>query len=253
MMHLKSKHKPILILSVHCSDKWVRLQHQFISKNTDNFQIALYLNNTSSHQISKLIKDIPNINIVHTNKSDMPGIDQHLTGLRFLANYASSHQERFRSFLILDSDCFPFNRWEQNLKTKMLKYNKTSASMMRYDNLTTYNHPAIVYTKRTQDLIFKHNQLPNLLGIDQPDPTHAPDQNPFPLIRSNKINLHPLAFGVYFDSFYHHAAGSRNKDFTINKYIDYEYNSNHELLFWKDPPRFINFLTQDFSDVLYET
>ena len=32
----------------------------------------------------------------------------------------------------------------------------------------------------------------------------------YPLVRSNKTNLHPLYYGIYDDLIYHHWAGSRN-------------------------------------------
>jgi hypothetical protein len=45
-----------------------------------------------------------------------------------------------------------------------------------------------------------------------------------PLLRTNRVNLHPLVAGVYHHLFYHHAAGSRGFDFRLIK--DYNY-CNH--------------------------
>jgi hypothetical protein len=40
-----------------------------------------------------------------------------------------------------------------------------------------------------------------------------------PLMRSNLVNRHPVAAGIYHHLFYHHGAGSRSFEFrVVNKY-----------------------------------
>jgi hypothetical protein len=176
-------------------------------------------------------------NIVVSRRSSM-AIDriQHMSGLCDLSNYAKENRHRFRSFLALDSDCFPITEWEQNLSMKMVEYSKDIACIVRPENLDVFAHPAAVYTMNSSLLNFGLVETTNLLG-DRVVDSGCRISSFFPMLRTNRLNLHPLSFGVYYNMFYHHGAGSRRMTSRSDRYYDIECEPHGE--FFDDPEGFI--------------
>lgn len=173
------------------SARWHTLQHYFLQKTTKNYEHAVYLNN---------LDDLDHCTIIGRAHSDQDSKLQHYIGLQKLLEYAKSGD--YRGWLVLDCDCFPIHpAWESILAAR-------NAGIIRTENLDTFVHPSAVYCVDGR-LNFQISEQTNLLG-EKFHELYACDTEFFPLLRSNRLNLHPLMAGVYFDLFYHHCAGSRS-------------------------------------------
>lgn len=195
--------KKLLIMSVYGSEsyKWYQIQKEFISRNTFNFEHAIYLNNISFEHHGCVVGEVA------TNE---PGHVQHYNGLCELIKYAESGD--YRAWLILDCDCFPVDdEWEFKL------INRNSA-VVRTENFDTFIHPSCVYCV-DRSIKFEISTMTNLLGNSFSELIGVGDGY-FPLFRTNKINYHPVAYGVYYDVFYHHGAGSRYMGFRSDRYYN---------------------------------
>jgi hypothetical protein len=205
--------KSLLILSafgrVHYGDYaqregfWCACQQRFIAATTDDYDHAVYLNR-SDRQL------FPGAIIVGENHGPHTVLEAQKT-LRALLEFARSHPYAY--YLILDSDAFPVRRgWLPLLLQKMGA--RRFAAPVRYENLDTFPHPCALFIKGeaiTDAFDFAPSfQYRNLLGEPALDLGSAlPREHWFPLIRSNRCNVHPVLAAVYYDVFYHHGGGSR--------------------------------------------
>ncbi len=220
----------LLVMSVYGknSAKWLDIQHDALQRTTRDYEHAIYLNNIDiSHD---------NMRVIGKSITDLPDTQQHYCGLLQLIEYAKCRDDR--AWLILDCDCFPINQnWEAILGNK-------NASIIRTENLDTFNHPSAVYCV-DRSLKFKISEHTNLAG-------HKFDELAaygkfFPLLRSNKINYHPLKYGIYYDLFYHHCAGSREFVSRSDQYYGTRY-PNLDSEFFADPYGFIRPLVNNIHD-----
>jgi hypothetical protein len=228
--------QPLLVMSVYCpgSEKWLNIQKQALDKTTQNYIHAIYLNNldTLEHTHSNCI-------IVGKTTTNKWSSIQHCEGLNNLIEYAKSGN--YRAWLFLDSDAFPINKnWESILNNK-------NAAIVRTDNLDTFFHPCVAYCT-DKNIRFEISSTKNLLGNIIKDTTvHG---NFFPLVRTNKKNIDPLRYGVYYDLFYHHCAGSRQFSTRSGSY--YKNNAKnfeqYEKLFFYSPDDFISELVGDIHN-----
>jgi len=185
--------KPLLIMSVfgENSSKWLSIQREALDKTTVNFEHAVYLNNIEH-------TDFNHCTIVGSTVSSDDGKIQHYKGLLKLLDYARSGD--YRAWLVLDCDCFPIRKdWESVL-------NGRNSCIIRTENLDTFFHPSAVYCVDGR-LDFVVDKQQNLLD-EEFDELRAVGSF-FPLLRTNRVNYHPLKYGIYYDIFYHHCAGSR--------------------------------------------
>lgn len=195
---------------------WLDLQQKFLRKHTKvPYRFSVFMNGCHSHLF---------------NGIDVVGVEpyqsHHQMGrnhLECLKKAAAHFDESCKYFLILDSDCFPImDNWHQVLERKMTGRGFNMAAPFRFENLDMFPHPCAMFMNRQgmQDLKLSLTQ-PNdsILGGMPKDPTCT--NKCFPLVRSNRVNVHPLAAGVYYDMFYHHGAGSRNSLFRITDVLEY--------------------------------
>lgn len=226
--------KKLLVLSVYSgnSDRWFQLQQEFLYQTTHEFEHILFLNNVDVARFgTATILD----NRI-TNQSD---IEQHCYGLNQLLAYAKTREHR--GILILDSDCFPICQWESKLRVKL--ESRSSAAIVRVENLDTFYHPSAVFSTNA-DLKFSIRPCKNLLG-DTFDEVVCDTFDAFPLLRTNKRNVHPVMCGIYYDLFYHHSCGSRpfSQRSTNNQYYQYPYDHRKYLNeLFKNPAKFISYL-----------
>lgn len=178
----------------HRSMDWYSLQLDWLESNTDFTHVVF-----------------PNCDYDFPRSTVLPrghdhGQHGHIEGLNCLIDYFRQSDHEY--FLLLDSDSFPIKPWMDNLLMAMGDH--TVAAPVRYENLDVFAHPCVFFFKREalHDLSFGLNEHINLCG-ERFRETSANVSRFFPLIRSNAVNLHPIIAGVYWDSFYHHAAGSR--------------------------------------------
>jgi hypothetical protein len=219
------QNKPLLVMSVFGgsdSQKWFNIQREALDDTTENFEHAIYLNNIQ--------EEFQHCTIVGSTASSKDGKTQHFEGLLKLLEYARSGD--YRAWLVLDCDCFPITRdWESKLSGR-------NASIIRVENLDVFPHPSAVYCV-DRELDFKISKHRNLAG-DEFDELAAVGSF-FPLMRTNRVNLHPLRYGIYYDLFYHHCAGTRIFETrSDNYYSGLRYASEHDSELFKGRLNFIS-------------
>lgn len=217
--------KKILIMSVYAPSEynyhWYALQKYFIKKNTlVSYDFRVIVNNISKD----LFKEDEVILINDSNIGHPAGLDQIFSYMR-----EQEQQEKYSAFLILDSDAFPVGKgWHDILDKQMIKLNKTVSTPIRFENLDKFPHPCVVYMHKdglnNSKVDFNYAKVENLMGdmIDEVGglmPNVSKDV--MPLLRTNRVNLHPVAAGIYHHLFYHHGAGSRGFDFRLLKMYEY--------------------------------
>jgi hypothetical protein len=136
----------------------------------------------------------------------------HATHLHYLLEYFKQRRNDFDFFLFLDSDAFPYRtKWLPKLAGLMGKH--TMAGVVRPEDMVWFPHPCACLLRPAG--LDDVDWMPVFAeaGIDGKglyDPGVAMRDRPFyPLVRSNRLNVHPLLCGIYGRTFYHHGAASR--------------------------------------------
>jgi hypothetical protein len=231
--------KKIIIGSVFANDspqqqKWLDLQLNFLKATTEDFDhVVVVSEGLTNDYFQKKTKVL-----VPFDKSPKSSF-AHLAGLNILLSHFKDCEEKYENFLFIDSDAFPIKKsWINFLLNKMKKKDffddpKTGniiplkhkskyyeiASILRSENLETRLHASVLFARKDalSKLNFDIGIVGNdLLGNSERDvfiPVYQKELRDFafPLIRTNKKNIHPVACGVYFDMFYHHCCGSGRK------------------------------------------
>lgn len=248
--------KPLLILSIFAPSEhnmlWYDLQRRYIGETTNvEYDYRLYLNGVSPEEFES-------IHVIKHSETN----DGHNEALAYLLSYA--RQQNYEYYIFLDSDCFPVrNGWYKELSDQMKRFNKTIAAPVRTENLDLFPHPCAffisheeIYNERIDfrnDVIIK-----NMAGIEVSDVGTAMFgmDELLPLLRTNVVNVHPLAAAVYNYMFYHHGAGSRAFDFRIEQIRYYGHfpsktykekkETANRLLYelMKNPDKFLNTLME---------
>ncbi|MDW7773248.1 MAG: hypothetical protein SCH71_10200 [Desulfobulbaceae bacterium] len=217
--------KPLLILSIFAPSEhnglWYDLQRRFISDTTlVDYDYRIYLNGVSSEGFE------PDDVLKHSETND-----GHKTALNYLLSYARQHHF-YDNYLFLDSDCFPVGKnWHAGLTGQMKRFNKTIAAPVRTENLDLFPHPCAVFIAgeeiHNERIDFRDDMpIKNMLGIEVTDVGSAMYgmDEVMPLLRTNVVNLDPVAAAIYHHIFYHHGAGSRAFNFRItNRYQYYDH------------------------------
>ena len=197
---------------LHPSANWQQLyelQTRFLSQTTTDYTLVI-----ASEQQPDFVDGLwlqkPHI----SSNASM----SHLYGIYALYKYFILQKDS--DFLILDSDAFPIQKgWRSYLTKLMLLHQKKYAAPIRYENLDVFPHPcALFILGEALQSIGRHLLQPTQTTTPRKftvykrlDVGHAlPLDSLFPLLRSNKYNLHPLRYGIYYDIFYHHVGGSHN-------------------------------------------
>jgi len=191
------------------------LQIDNLNKNTD-YEHVVYANCNNTEFFSK--------STVIQGNAKSTGQKAHIEGLNSLIKYFKS-QKKFEYYLLLDSDCFPIKKWTKKLIYELDKHNYDVAAPVRYENLNTFAHPCAFFFKKDilSNLYFDIMSFDEYLGKYEEVASNI--KNFYPLIRTNKINYHPILFGIYNDMFYHHGAGSRTLRFrAIDDFKYYQKN-----------------------------
>ena len=211
----------ILIVSVYApseyNEQWYGLQKHFIAKNTTvSYDFKVIVNKVDAglfHEDEIILKNKGNIG--------------HPAGLAQIFKYARAQD--YSSYLILDSDAFPVRPgWHNILDSQMTHFKKSIAAPIRYENLDKFPHPCVVYMTESginnPKVNFNYAKVKNLLGdmINEVGGLMPEvSDEVLPLLRTNRVNLHPVAAGIYHHLFYHHGAGSRGFDFRLLKMYQY--------------------------------
>jgi hypothetical protein len=178
--------------------KWVDLQKKQLARYTSGFQHVFHLNNVDPDEFSG--------EVVSHQKTNATQGNQHVQGLNKLIDYARLNANQYRGFLILDSDCWPIKAWEKGFS------GVAAASVVRAENLDTFFHPCAVYVRDIQNVSASMKDGVNLAGEPTQDVVMSFSVPTMPLMRTNKVNIHPVLAGIYYSCFYHHGTGSRPYD-----------------------------------------
>lgn len=213
----------LFIASVYAPSPWNRewycLQRKFIEQNTPNIKIkfGVLLNGID---VSELDAEVDVIGISEGNSG-------HSAGMAQLVKIFQSSSE-YTHFLFLDSDCFPVHpNWFEVLVSQMQRFNKRFAAPVRYENLDRFPHPCAFFCDAESikdprinfDIGFPGENILNETVQDVGNAMLPLLPEVLPLLRTNRVNHHPIAAGIYHHLFYHHGAGSRNFQFRlIDKY-----------------------------------
>lgn len=248
----------VLIASVHTatqrSKTWIDLQKKFISETTADYRFAIYCNGVSPDNFE-------NTEIIGYNKS-LPKLSQHEHGKASPQSFHHCHGLNeilsfFRSnkadhYLILDSDGFPTEKgWLSKLKKRAINYE--FAAPIRTENLDCFPHPCALFIKSTealQKIDFHVSTSKSLSGNSVEDVMPNLQLPCYPLVRTNKVNLHPIFAAMYGNLFYHHGCGSRFAGTRATSFGAYEEMDHTKIEEWiykslkRDPEALIDKLNQ---------
>ncbi len=208
-------------------ERWLDLQLKFLRNTTPEFNHVVCLDKSSGSASFREKTIILKVR-------DEPTYYPHIWGLRQLADHFRSVKGSYDYFLILDSDAFPIKiNWMNHLLSKMSPkscfddkglylyshgHDYEIASIIRNENFESRLHASVLFMKKKSlDYIdFEHDFVTvDALNCREKDVCLHTYQferknKGFPLIRTNKTNIHPVIGGVYYDSFYHHGGGRPN-------------------------------------------
>ena len=209
--------------------EWLAIQKHFLDATTEDYKLVGVI----PHPVED-IAIIDHVQIIADPKKQITDVvDAHIYGLRTLKRYFEDNQDQYDRFLFLDSDAFPIKRgWQKSLEIVM-RQRFEIACVVRCELLETRLHVCVIYVKPQglPHLDFCSNAI---IGVHGPKkcilPTHQ-DLGPhpkkyeesrrgraFPLLKSNKFTEDPLTGIIYYDMFYHHGSGSRNRKTRANAY-----------------------------------
>lgn len=197
--------------------EWLKLQKKFLDATTDNFDYVSFVH----HGDPSILYEYSDYVLL----SNYNAIKGHLTGIYDIFDFFKRNRRVYDYFLLLDNDAWPIKeKWLPALLNRMGTRNV--AMPIRYENLETRFHASILF--------FKSNVI-DLITFKRGDPTQRldgvtdgdigvvyPGGNTavFPMIRTNRFNLHPVTSAIYYDTFYHHSCGTRQGGFKSNYYYN---------------------------------
>jgi len=238
---MRKHHSDLLVCSVFTDDSrsrfWLEQQYDWLARTTGAFDHAVFLNRAAESLFRRS-------HII--GRADLPHNGTHIAGLRAIADYCQT--TRYKYYLVLDSDCFPIVAgWVDILLSSMKEFRKRFAAPARTENLDIFPHPSAVFTTDARYLTFGIRTSPSLLGAKVRDVTcTAPRACWFPLLKSNRVTVHPVLSTVYYGVFYHHGCGSREFGTRAVSagYYDHlldAFPSDQELMtaFRKDPAKYV--------------
>jgi len=210
----------IHILTVHWkTDKWIDIQNKFIKRNIKaKFKTYAFLNYLPVDYSSEFdfVFDEP--------------IENHATKLNLLAQFAINTSNSEDDWLMfLDGDAFPIGDIEKFGREKLKIY--PLVAIQRKENMGDFQpHPCfslttIKFWKKIKGdwrsgFCWRDStgQLVSDVGGNLLAILNRNEIEWYPLVRSNRINLHPLWYGIYGDLIYHHGAGFRRPLSRYDKY-----------------------------------
>jgi hypothetical protein len=202
--------------------RWLDLQLRFLKATTPIFDHVTFLYGEKRSEFEErttIIQDPhPRPSAIDCDNIKGASAD-HIRGLNALATYFKKHQNQYNHFLFLDSDAFPIRcGWLPTLRARMNKYRV--GIPIRFENMETRFHSSILFINQKATLpriefsaSHKLGRL-DLLSRPECDVVVPALENRgrfivYPLLRSNKLEIHKLLCGVYYDMFYHHGCGCR--------------------------------------------
>lgn len=202
----------INVATVHWQDaSWIDIQHDYLRRNiAEPFRVYAWLN------------EIPGDHRHKFHYVNTEAVQQHAIKLNILADLIYFDSNRDDDWIIfLDGDAFPIGNIVEFIRRKFEKYPLVAVQRLE-NNGDLQPHPCFCattvgfwkqvggdwkmgYTWTDPQGKPMTDVGGNLLGIMQREKLDW-----YPMHRSNRVNLHPLWFGVYDGMIYHHGAGFRD-------------------------------------------
>ena len=208
----------IHIATIHWNtERWIALQQAYLRRHLkSDFRVYAWLNN---------IPNAPTDSFYYANREP---VDSHAVKLNILADIIHASSEREDDILIfLDGDAFPVGDIETLINEK-LRTAKIVAVQRLENNGDLQPHPCFCATtvgfwreikgdwKEGHRWKNKNGKGVTDVGGNLLKKLTEQGVEWFPLLRSNKIHVHPLFFGIYGDVIYHHGAGFRKGETRID-------------------------------------
>lgn len=143
----------------------------------------------------------------------------HIHSLNRLLSYFKGERHNYEYFLFLDGDAFPIRQhWFSDLTGTLMSWNRLAAAVLRCEALERRWHASVLLVHESALDLLRFSLDPveggNLASLQELDVGIGSMQTTmsakvFPLIRTNRYNLHPISYGVYYDMFYHHGFGGK--------------------------------------------
>jgi hypothetical protein len=208
-------------------NKFVHLQSKYLQRYSESdYKVFCGISNFEydSKQDAWNINADPqymgNYELINT---DDPRLEnQHHTKMNFLSHIIKdNHQINDEDLLVfLDGDAFPVSHWD-NIVSETLEEHKV-VCVYRTENLEPlvpneqkpYPHLMFVAVKAKfwfeNELNWEKSPHGGPIGPPLKFWLEEKGYSTYPLLRSNKVDVHPLFFGVYGDLIYHHGSSSGN-------------------------------------------
>ena len=221
------------ILTLHLSDKWVDIQKRELARFiSEPYKVYARLGeepfkfkvNEKGERVKYSDTTISYDKHKHKFDGAIPGAQHWTYSMGKLIDYVLENFEvkKDDTILLLDSDAFPIAPMGDFLEKKLEEYLFVSAQqpMHEWDRNPLYLIPHPMFMAFKAKHILEDNLTDYLREIikDKNDNWWGGTINwlkergydYYPLVRSNKTDLHPLYYAIYDDLIYHHWAGSRN-------------------------------------------
>lgn len=232
-------------------EQWCRLQTHFLNKTV------------TEHKVAKLAVLRAGAEPALYQQYGYQTVNQyackHADGADFLLDYFKNSDYDYLCFL--DSDAWPVT---SNWVEKCIEWTNLSngsntercgVAAVRFELLEPYPHPCVFFVNKNfvdkgRDYFSIPHERRNLLNQRIVDLFTELDLKFFyPLLRTNKINYHPVGAAIYHNTFYHHVAGSRGFSKTAKVKLamrdcNHEYYSHYEESFCQ-PIQLTNMLLEN--------
>jgi hypothetical protein len=200
----------IHIATVHWrSDRWIDIQLRYLERNLEEpYRVYAWIDEGMRDQADRFFY-----------ATDVP-VDRHELKLTLLGDLVAQAAEEEELIMFIDGDAFPIAPIGPFLRAKLERY-PLVAVRRDENNGDPQPHPSFCVTtagfwrglpgdwrrgrtwtnpqgKQVTDVGGNLRGLLADAGIEW-----------YPMLRSNKVNPHPLQFGVYEDLVYHHGGGFR--------------------------------------------
>jgi len=212
--------------------RWLELQLSYLSATTprDSYDYCCVVNERArvatdgsdgSHgnldAFASSVDVIDDGSSFDTSNDPSPTSGIHIRSLNRLLYHFKGLRHEYEYFLFLDGDAFPIrNHWFSHLVSVLLDWERLAAAVLRCEALERRWHASVllVHTSALDLLRFGLNDVEggNLAALPELDVGIGSMQTKlaskvFPLIRTNRYNLHPISYGIYYDMFYHNGFG----------------------------------------------
>lgn len=198
----------IHILTIHFKDNWVDIQREQLKKHMKcDYKVYTRLGeNYDTHK--------------HKFDGALDGKGHWTQSMGLLTKFIHKNAKKDDIVLLLDSDAFPIADMGNFLQEKLDMYPFVSCQEPEHERDTTRKIPHPMFMSFKAEHILEGDiefYLSRILDIHDTgtwwdgliDWLKKNKYEYYPIERSNKVNLHPLYYGVYGDLIYHHWAGSR--------------------------------------------